>query len=139
VSFEKMNLLYNVIDVVVNTSIGEGFGLSLVEGAACGVPILCPDHGNLRDIWTKGADFINIERQEYVYGTRFVGDVINVDDFVDKLNKFYNDRNYLKQKGEEAFEHSKSNKFLWKSVADKVYKVLLKANKRKLSYVAWEE
>ena len=135
VSFDKMNLLYNVMDVNCNTSIGEGFGLSLIEGAACGVPILCPNHGNLFDIWESGADFIDIERQEYLANTRFVGDIISVDDFVEKLNRFY-DADYLKQKREEAFEYSKSDKFLWKSVADKIYNVILKANKNKLSYIS---
>lgn len=136
VSFEKMNLIYNIMDINVNTSIGEGFGLSLLEGAACGVPVLCPNHGNLKNIWIKGADFIDIERREYVAGTNFVGDVISVDNFVNKLNKFYNDRTYLKTKSEESLEQSKSEKFMWKNVAYKVYKVLLNANKQKISYIS---
>jgi len=136
VEFDKMNLLYNVLDVNVNTSLGEGFGLSLIEGAACGVPALCPSHGNLKDIWTSGAEFIDIERQEYIAGTRFVGDVINYNDLADKLDRFYKDKDYLKQKSEEAFQHSKSDRFKWKVVADKIYKVILKANKNKISYVS---
>ena len=136
ITFEKMNLLYNVMDICVNTSMGEGFGLPLIESAACGVPILCPNHGNLRDVLTKGADFIDINRQEYIAGTKFVGDVINVCDLIDKLNNFYTDESYLKCKGEEALEHSKSDKFLWKVVANKVYSVLQKANKKKISYIS---
>jgi glycosyltransferase involved in cell wall biosynthesis len=136
VEFSQMNLLYNVFDVNCNTSIGEGFGLSLIEGAACGVPVLCPRHGNLVDIWTKGAEFIEIDRQEYVAGTRFVGDIISVDSLVDKLNKLYYDKLYLESLGKEAFDHSKSTKFSWKTVADKVYNVLLKAYKEKIYYIS---
>ncbi len=136
VDFEKMNLLYNVMDLNCNTSIGEGFGLSLIEGAACGVPALCPEHGNLVDIWSSGADFIEIERQEYVAGTRFIGGVVSVDDLATKFQRFYKDKDYLMHKSQEAYNHSKSDKFLWKAVADKIYKVILQANKKKISYIS---
>ena len=133
---DKMNVLYNIMDVNVNTSIGEGFGLSLVEGAACGVPILCAEHGNLKDIWGKNADYIKIERSEYLAGTKCIGDVISTDDFAEKLNKFYEDRSYLGERRENILEASKDVKFQWATVADKVFKVLSEANTGRLSFVA---
>ena len=97
---------------------------------------MCPSHGNLRDIWTSGAEFIDIERNEYVAGTRCVGDVISCTSLADKLQLLYHDRDLLKKLGGEAYELSTEDKFSWKIVANKVYKVLAKANANRLSYIS---
>ena len=131
--FTDMNLLYNVLDINVNTSVGEGFGLSLIEGSSCGVPVLCPAHGNLLDIWQQGAEFIKIARQEYIPSTDHIADIISTDDFASKLDKFYNDRKFVRRKGEEALDYSKESKFSWKTVADKVLGVIYKANENKIN------
>lgn len=133
---EKLNLLYNVMDVNTNTSLGEGFGLSLIEGAACGIPILCAEHGNLKDIWGKNADYINIERSEYVAGTEFKGDVISTDDFAKKLDRFYEDRTYLNERKESILEASNDSKFNWSIVANKIFKVLSTASKERIGVVS---
>ena len=133
---DKLNVLYNVMDVNTNTSLGEGFGLSLIEGAACGVPVLCTENGNLRDIWGKNADYIELERSEYIAGTKFKGDVISTDDFAKKLNNFYEDRSYLLERKDNIFEASKDTKFDWVTVADKVFKVLSTANKGRVGVVS---
>lgn len=43
--------LYNCCDVMINTSGGEGYGLTSAEGAACGVPQLVPDWSATRELW----------------------------------------------------------------------------------------
>lgn len=133
---DKLNILYNVMDVNTNTSLGEGFGLSLVEGAACGIPILCAEHGNLKDIWGNNADYIKIERSEYIAGTSFRGDVISTDDFAVKLDRLYEDRSYLAERKENILEVSKDSRFDWSAIADKVFKALSSANKQRFSYVS---
>jgi glycosyltransferase involved in cell wall biosynthesis len=41
---EAMARLYNAADVYVSNSVGEGFGLPLLEAQACGVPVIAPDN-----------------------------------------------------------------------------------------------
>lgn len=48
---EQLLLLYNAADVQINTGGGEGWGLTSVEGALCGVPQLVPDWSATREIW----------------------------------------------------------------------------------------
>jgi len=133
---DKVNVLYNIMDVNTNTSLGEGFGLSLVEGAACGTPILCANHGNLRDIWGASADYIKIKRSEYVAGTLYKGDVIDTSDFVIKLDRFYEDRNYLQQRGKSVLTACGHRKFDWDGVTDKVFGAATKVNSGRLSIVS---
>jgi len=45
--FEKMNMLYNAVDFVVNIATNEGFGLSTLEAMMCKKPIIALKTGGL--------------------------------------------------------------------------------------------
>lgn len=47
---DGLNELYNAADMVLSTSLGEGWGLSLIEGSAAGCRIACPDHTSCGEI-----------------------------------------------------------------------------------------
>ena len=47
VEFEKMNILHNISDCVVNISYAEGFGLSTLEAMQTGTPIIAAKTGGL--------------------------------------------------------------------------------------------
>jgi len=47
VGFEQMRALYAAADVVVNTSMNEGFGVPTLEAMYCGKPIIVPKTGGL--------------------------------------------------------------------------------------------
>lgn len=49
---EQLLLLYNTADVHINTGGGEGWGLSSVESALCGVAQCVPDWSATRELWT---------------------------------------------------------------------------------------
>ncbi len=42
-SDEELNVLYNAADIYVSPTMAEGFGLTLAEAAACGVPVVTTD------------------------------------------------------------------------------------------------
>ncbi len=133
----NMPNLYNLMDVSCLTSLGEGFALSLVESASCGAALLCSDIGNLRDIWGDNADYINIDRYEYVpNATGEKGAVISVDSLANGLDKLYKDREYLNSRRLAAFNASKDEKFLWETVSKKVFKVLCDVNSDRLSFIS---
>lgn len=47
VGFPEMNSLYNLSDCVVNISLNEGFGLSVLEAKMCGKPVIANTTGGL--------------------------------------------------------------------------------------------
>ena len=47
---DYLNLLYNTSDVHLNTCVGEGFGLPIMDAQACSCPTICPDFAGAGEI-----------------------------------------------------------------------------------------
>jgi glycosyltransferase involved in cell wall biosynthesis len=52
-------VLYNLAEVVVMPSFYEGFGLPVLEGMACGTPVVCSKNSSLAEIGENAAVFCN--------------------------------------------------------------------------------
>jgi len=50
----KLNRIYNAMDVFLTTATGEGWGLTITEAMACGVPVIAPAHTSIVEIADKG-------------------------------------------------------------------------------------
>jgi len=135
-SNDNINLLYNMLDVNVNTAMGEGFGLTLAEGASCGVPIICSDIGNFHSIWGDCAEYIATNHVEYVSGTTYNGVVIDTDDLASKLNILYENREYLNLKKRETLKKIESPKFNWKTISDNIYNTLCDVDNGRVSVIS---
>jgi glycosyltransferase involved in cell wall biosynthesis len=59
VSDEDLNLLYNAASLFVLPSLAEGFGLTAVEAANCGVPIAASDIPTLREVLGQAAEYFD--------------------------------------------------------------------------------
>ena len=51
---EKMAELYNMFDIFVTTTTAEGWGLTITEAMACGVPVIAPIHTSIKEITDGG-------------------------------------------------------------------------------------
>jgi glycosyltransferase involved in cell wall biosynthesis len=51
---KKMNGIYNSLDAFLTTTTGEGWGLTITEAMACGVPVVAPAHTSVLEIADKG-------------------------------------------------------------------------------------
>lgn len=64
-SEEELHLLYNALDLHINTAGGEGWGLSTQEAAACGIPQAVPDWSATRELWTGTAVLLPVANWRY--------------------------------------------------------------------------
>ena len=53
-SREQMAEMYSAFDVLLNPSMGEGFGVPILEAQACGVPVIASDHSSMTEITQAG-------------------------------------------------------------------------------------
>lgn len=57
-SEDDLAILYNAADIFVSTSWGEGFGLTLAESIACGVPVIAQDVSSITEVVGPGGVLI---------------------------------------------------------------------------------
>ncbi len=137
VSLPMLCKIFNVADVHVMTSMGEGFGLSPFESAACGVAQIVPNHSACKELWTDRAQLIDVDHWEVLTGgVNTEGGVISVEHLVSILDDMYHNRDKVKKFGNLAYEYVQREEFTWKYIADKfdnIIKEMLEAGDSSLS------
>lgn len=101
---EQLNELYNLLDIHVLLSIAEAQGMTSVEAAATGTPIMGCGYAATEDVidhcggYKIGIDKTFLESETHQYRV-----YPSIKDFVDKLNQFYKLPQSLRyKKGREA-------------------------------------
>ena len=86
----QLNLLVNAADIVASTSYSEGFGLTLAEAAACGVPVVAQKFGAIPEAVGLGA--LLVEPAEVIpnnHGHHWAA--VDIDEFTDALMTLVDD------------------------------------------------
>lgn len=109
VSTKKKVRILQTSEVVVNTSIREGWGLTVIESNACGAPVIAADSPGLRDSVKDGYSGLL-----YPYG--------DIDSLVGAIKKLLSHRELLKQMQKNAIEWSK--RFDWGESAKGILELL---------------
>lgn len=55
---EVLNLIYNASDMILTTTLGEGWGLSITEAMAAKTPIVAPDHTSISEMIGKERGYL---------------------------------------------------------------------------------
>lgn len=115
ISFNEMVDVYNVADVYLTMTCGEGFGLQTIEAAACGLPLIYHDCTvNTELIGDAGIAIPTDHHYVFPLGDRsLVRPIPRIDRAVDALNNFYKDKELLKKYGKKALALSKQDHFKW--------------------------
>lgn len=106
---QMVNIIYNISDVVVSSTLGEGWGLAWVEAMATKTPVIMPnntamteniteDKGYLVDSGTNPSLFTVLPNDNEV-----IRPLVDVDDFVNKLLDVYHDRETANTKASMAY------------------------------------
>jgi glycosyltransferase involved in cell wall biosynthesis len=87
---EEMAQIYSAFDVLLNPSLGEGFGIPIIEAQACGVPVIVTDFSSMTELC--GAGWLLQNNTPYWTGQSSWQAAADVDDIVNALEQAY-DRN----------------------------------------------
>lgn len=133
VKVESVNMLYNAADLVISTTLGEGWGLSVTEAMACKVPVLFPRNTSLVEIIGKNeerGDLVNSGGTDHticlgVQDNNRIRPVVDVWDMAHKMSLIRDNPVFTKQRVEEAFKWVPT----WKSIGEKWREVFQEAAK----------
>jgi glycosyltransferase involved in cell wall biosynthesis len=99
VSSTKLNEIYNLFDVIVLPTAGEGFGLPILEAMAAGVPVMATNYSACIELvqgrgeLIAARDFMTAGRHNIDYA------IPDVDDLVTKLNALYQHEDLRRRHG----------------------------------------
>jgi glycosyltransferase involved in cell wall biosynthesis len=121
---DVLNIIYNSVDVGVNTSEGEGWGLVPFEHAACGVPQIVPNYSASAEIFEDCGSLVDIifMGKDVNYGIDRA--YISVDSMVEQLNKLYYDKKFYEDRSKKCFDMTQDPNYNWDNVAKKMSKYI---------------
>ncbi|RBP39701.1 glycosyl transferase family 1 [Roseimicrobium gellanilyticum] len=107
---------YNALDVQVSTTLGEGWGLTTMEGMACGVPQIVPDWAALGE-WAEPAIKVPCTTELVHPEINTVGALPDDECFVQSLQQIYTDASLRQRLSREGMAHVRQPQYAWSQVA----------------------
>lgn len=107
---QDLNALYNAADLFVTTSRGEGFGLTIAEAAACGVPVIAQNVSAIPEVVGPGGLLIEPQRLLTVPSGEDVW-LSDVDAFSAAIERAYLSKGLRRDLGEAGRKHV--TQFTW--------------------------
>jgi glycosyltransferase involved in cell wall biosynthesis len=114
--------VYNAMDVFVLPTMGEGFGLPIVESQACGTPALATDYSACPELLPDPIQRLKV-KETLIMGHNFEQAVVDTDDIVQKLEHFYRNREQLRDLGRRC--RTFAQKFEWAHACQAFIELLL--------------
>jgi glycosyltransferase involved in cell wall biosynthesis len=112
---DELYKYYNTHEVFINTTSLESFGVSLLEAASCGIPIVSTKVGEIPKMWNNGTEMLMIDS---IDGALMAAEI----------EKLLNDKELAKQISNNAFK--KVELFNWVNIKPKWIDLLKSVNER---------
>lgn len=105
---EQMAMLYNAVDVLVLTTVGEGAGLPPIRARACGTPTLVSDNTSCTEFAADAFELVTSRVSYTDNGNNLVRYSTDVDELYLKLEELYASETLCQKIGDAAIEKSKN-------------------------------
>lgn len=112
-------ILYNAADVFITTSRGEGFGLTVAEALACGVPVIAQNVSAIPEVVGPGGVLIDPERLITVPAGHDLW-LPDINAFTEALEKLYTDEVLRNELGLAGRKHV-AESFRWDVAVDRFH------------------
>jgi len=116
-SEEEMALFYNIADVFVTASMGEGFGLPILESMSCGKPVIGTNFSSIPELVEGCGDLARVSEYLGMRLTCGFQAIVDTDHLADLMVKYYNSPSLVEEKGKKCLE--KAKQYDWDLVIDK--------------------
>lgn len=119
----RLRSIYHCLDVQMTTTLGEGWGLTTMEGMACGIPQIVPRSSALEE-WAAPAVKIPCSRTLIHPEINTAGALVDEAPFVAALQSLYQSRATRTRLAAQGVAHVRSEAFRWENVAGQFHTLL---------------
>jgi len=116
ISDERLNLIYNACDIGINSSGGEGWGLTTFEHGACKRAQITVDSSASSELYKGRAYLMPVDHYETYPQILTEGAMTSVDSVVEALEYYYTHPEERKSDAEKIYEFITQQKFQWKAI-----------------------
>jgi glycosyltransferase involved in cell wall biosynthesis len=113
-----LNDIYNASDVGLNTSLGEGWGLTSVEHAITGAPQIVPEHSACAELFSDCGLVVPTITNITFDNSMTIGKIITPEGLAGKMNQLYTDRALYEELSEKSLAKFSDPKYSWKSIGE---------------------
>ncbi|OYW77600.1 MAG: hypothetical protein B7Z37_03335 [Verrucomicrobia bacterium 12-59-8] len=113
---QSLRHIYNCLDMQMTTTLGEGWGLTTMEGMACGIPQIVPDSSALGE-WAMPAVKVPCSRTLIHPEINTEGALVDEAPFVAALQALYQSKAARGRLAAEGLAHVRGETFRWETVA----------------------
>ena len=106
---DDVETFYHGLDIYINTSLHEGFPMSLLEAMACGLPIVAPKVGGIREMINDGHEGYLVEGR-------------NPKEYSDKCMELIKNKQLIQRMGAASREKI-NNEYSMDSMANNYYRL----------------
>jgi glycosyltransferase involved in cell wall biosynthesis len=117
-SDERLNLIYNAVDVGINTANGEGWGLVPFEHAMCKKPQIVPNHTSCKDIWKGKGLLIDVAAWITDKDLGVERGIVNYKHAAELIQELYEDKEYRESVAEQCYEVTQNPSYRWDKIAE---------------------
>ncbi len=114
-----LNDIYNAADVGLNSSMGEGWGLTNIEHAITGAPQIVPDHSACTEVFGDVGLLIPTTLDYTFDNSMTEGRLISPELMADKMEIIYNDKELYRELSNKSIEKFSDPKYSWKQISAK--------------------
>jgi D-inositol-3-phosphate glycosyltransferase len=119
-SEQDLVLTYQASDVQVSTTAGEGWGLTTLEGMACGIPQIVPNWSALGEWAAPAARMVRCEATAITFGgVNVIGGVPDKNDFIHSLEKMYYDGAWRERHAAAGLALAHQPQFRWENIGQR--------------------
>lgn len=126
-----LKYVYGSLDFQISTSMGEGWGLTQMEGMACGIPQVVPTWAALEEwpgdsVWQVPCSGIQV----FPGGVNGIGGVADEEEFITALSNLYHRPALREELAQKGLEKVKEPQYRWEPIAEQFHSVLKAALER---------
>ena len=113
----KLNDIYNAADVGLNSSMGEGWGLTSIEHAITGAPQIVPDHSACAEIFNDCGLLVPTITDFTFDNTMSVGKLITPEAMAEKMELLYTNRELYDDLSKKSLAKFQDPMYSWRTIA----------------------